>query len=58
MNRNVNRALSFGALMLMMGCGFAAETEIRLIPGVPLLFVDDTVLKERRGLVLYSVEVE
>ena len=53
MNRNVNRALRFVAAcasLQIASCGFAAETEMRLIPGVPMLFVDDALLKECVGL--------
>ena len=52
---NVNYVLRFAVTLfvpMLMACsGLAAEAEIRLIPGVPLLFADDTVIEERKGLV-------
>ena len=53
MNRNVNRTLCLVVVCVSMqiACrGFAAEPEISLIPGVPMLFVDDALLKECVGL--------
>ena len=38
------------AVVAMAAACCAAESELRMIPGVPLLFVDDSVLKVRSGL--------
>ena len=52
---NVNYVSRFAVTLfvpMLMACsGLAAEAEMRLIPGVPLLFADDTVIEERKGLV-------
>ena len=53
MKMNANNVLRFVAtclsMMMVLG-GLAEETELKLIPGVPLLFADDSVLKERTGM--------
>lgn len=45
------KRLCIAMIALAAACPFVARSEIRLIPGVPLLFADDSVLESRTNVV-------